>query len=208
MPPSTRSRVPVWADHDHLVIADLDDVLVHPVPAGDFERAASWLDADPSRAGVLANARPRYYDIWALRHARWCPDDCWQPIWNRGPGESFAAAKFREVFARQIAIPPTLPPIAVRSAFGGLGVYRLRPALAARYRGLDAQGREVSEHVAFNVAIGEAGGSLHVFPALCVQAPRQHLYSAAEFAWSWRLAMLARCAIEAARPPWRRLVAP
>lgn len=196
------------AGHDHLVVADLDDVLARPVDADAFARAAAWLDADPARAGVTASATPRYYDVWALRHERWCPDDCWHPIWGRPPDETFEAAKFREVFTRQIEIPPSLPPIAVRSAFGGLGIYRLPAALAARYHGVDAQGRETSEHVAFNTAIVRAGGQLHIFPALQVHAPRQHLYQPSEFRWRWRMTMMARRTAEFARPSWRRLLAP
>jgi hypothetical protein len=197
-----------WSADDHLVVADLDDVLVLPLAAERFARAAAWLDAEPSRAGVLANAAPRYYDVWALRHERWCPDDCWQPIWGRPASEDFETAKFREVFARQIEIPPTLPPIAVRSAFGGLGIYRMAFALGAGYCGLDGQGRETSEHVAFNAAIARAGGQLHIFPALQVRAPEQHLYQASDFTLRWRLAMLARRAAEIGSPPWRRLFVP
>lgn len=196
------------AGHNHLVVADLDDVLAQPVDAEAFARAAAWLNADPMRAGVMANAVPRYYDVWALRHERWCPDDCWHPIWGRSPDETFEATMFREVFTRQIEIPPSLPPIAVRSAFGGLGIYRLPATLAARYHGIDAQGRETSEHVAFNTAIGRAGGRLHIFPALQAHAPRQHLYQPSEFRWRWRLAMMARRTAEIARPSWRRMLAP
>ena len=196
------------AGHDHLVVADLDDVLAWPVDADAFAGATAWLDADPARAGVMANAAPRYYDVWALRHERWCPDDCWHPIWGRPPDETFEAAKFREVFMRQIEVPPWLSPIAVRSAFGGLGIYRLPAAVAARYHGVDAEGRETSEHVAFNTAIGRAGGRLHIFPALRVHAPRQHLYQASDFKWRWRLAMVARRTAEIARPSWRRMLAP
>ena len=196
------------AGHDHLVVADLDDVLAQPVDADAFARAAAWLDADPARTGVMANATPRYYDVWALRHERWCPDDCWHPIWGRSADETFEAAKFREVFTRQIEIPPSLPPIAVRSAFGGLGIYRLPAALAARYCGVDAKGRETSEHVAFNAAIARARGRLHIFPALQVHAPRQHLYQPSEFKWRWRMAMLAQRTAEIARPPWRRMLVP
>jgi glycosyltransferase involved in cell wall biosynthesis len=196
------------AGHDHLVVADLDDVLAQPIDAEAFAQAAAWLDGDATRTGVMANAMPRYYDVWALRHERWCPDDCWHPIWGRPTDETFEAAKFREVFTRQIEIPPSLPPIAVRSAFGGLGVYRLPIALKARYHGVDAEGRETSEHVAFNTAIGRAGGRLHIFPALQVHAPRQHLYQPSEFKWRWRMTMMARRTAEIARPSWRRVLAP
>ncbi len=193
-----------WAGYDHLVMTDLDDVLALPTRADGFEEAVRWLDGGPTRAAVLANAFPRYYDIWALRHDPWCPQDCWHPIWGRAAGEAFEAAKFREVFARQIEIPAALPPIAVRSAFGGLGIYRLSVALAARYCGLDGAGREVSEHVAFNEAIARSGGELCIFPPLQVRAPAQHLYRACEFSRRWRLAMLARRTAELLWPPWRR----
>ena len=196
-----------WAGYDHLVMADLDDVLAFPARADGFAQAVRWLDDSPARAAVLANAAPRYYDVWALRHDRWCPQDCWHPIWGRAAEESFEAAKFREVFARQIEIPAALPPIAVRSAFGGLGIYRLAAALAARYCGLDDAGREVSEHVAFNEAIARSG-ELCIFPPLQVRAPEQHLYRACEFRRRWRLAMLARRAVELLRPPWRRYFPP
>ena len=197
-----------WAGDGHLVVADLDDVLAAPVAVAPFARASAWLDADAARAGVLANAAPRYYDVWALRHERWCPGDCWHPIWGRAATESFEAAKFREVFARQIVLPPSLPPVRVLSAFGGLGLYRLDRALQARYRGLDADGREISEHVAFNADIRRAGGQLHIFPPLQVHAPAQHLYAERGFSLRWRLTMLARRALERRRPPWRRLLAP
>jgi hypothetical protein len=196
-----------WPGHDHLVVADLDDVLAMPIDDNAFAAAARWLDGAPGRAGVLANATPRYYDVWALRHERWCPHDCWHPIWGRPADETFEEAKFREVFARQIVIPPTVAPIAVRSAFGGLGLYRLPLAPGARYAGIDAQGRDVSEHVAFNAAITAAGGQLHIFPALQVRAPRQHLYRPSEFRWRWRMTMLAQRIAELGWPPWRQLFA-
>jgi hypothetical protein len=194
------------AAYDHLIVADLDDVMAEAPPIGAFADAATWLDASTERAGVFANAAPRYYDIWALRHDAWCPGDCWHPIWGRSAGEAFEAAKIREVFRRQIEIPADLPPIAVRSAFGGLGLYKMSFALRSTYCGIDAQGRPVSEHVAFNRAIGAAGGQLHVFPSLMVRAPQEHLYTPRDFGWRWRLAMMGRRLLDARHPPWRALL--
>lgn len=194
-----------WPAHDHLIVVDLDDVLAAPVAVENFAHCAAWLDAEPQRAGVFANAAPRYYDIWALRHELWCPEDCWQPIWERPAFESFESAKLREVFARQINIPPWLAPVPVRSAFGGLAIYRMTFASMQRYSGSDAQRRERSEHVAFNEAIGQAGGELHIFPALKVHAPRQHLYHPSQFRLRWRIAMQALRASQFVHPPWRQI---
>lgn len=191
---------------EHLVVLDLDDVLAGPVSPDAFAGAAAWLDADPRHAGAFANATPRYYDIWALRHPRWCAVDCWRPIWHRPSDETYEAAKFREVFTRQIEIPSHLPPIAVDSAFGGLGLYKMAYTLQARYRGLDADGEETCEHVAFNRSIRNAGGALHIFPALRVHAPPEHLYRAVDFKWPWRLRMVRDRLTAAVRPPWRRLL--
>jgi glycosyltransferase involved in cell wall biosynthesis len=194
------------AAHDHLIVADLDDALDCDLSVEAFGGAANWLDASAERAGVFANATPRYYDIWALRHDSWCSGDCWHPIWGRDPGEPFEVAKIREVFRRQIEIPVDLPPFAVRSAFGGLGLYKMSYALGGVYCGIDHQDRPVSEHVAFNQAIGAAGGQLHIFPTLVVKAPQQHLYNALEFGWRWRLAMLGWRFRERRNPPWRALM--
>ncbi|WP_428677609.1 hypothetical protein [Reyranella sp.] len=194
-----------WGEYSRLVVADMDDVLAVPLDVDAFARGSAWLDEAPDRAAIFASAAPRYYDIWALRHPTWSPHDCWHRIWERPASQSFEAAKFREVFARQIALPRQMRPIEVRSAFGGLGLYRMSYALNSRYVGLDAQGREVSEHVAFNEAIGHAGGRLYVFPELQVRAPQQHLYNAAEFDFRWRAAMWLRDTIEHYRPAWRTL---
>ncbi len=194
------------AAYDHLIVADLDDVMDCRVETGAFRLAAEWLDASAERAGVFANSTPRYYDLWALRHDAWCPADVWHAIWERNPAEAFEAAKIREVFDRQIWIPPEWPPIAVRSAFGGLGLYKLSAALGSAYCGIDPQGRPVSEHVAFNEAIGRASGQLHIFPSLMVQAPPEHLYVPHEFGWQWRLAMLRRRMLEFGKQPGRGLL--
>jgi len=198
-------RASAWAGYGHLVVTDMDEVLGAPLDIEAYTRAAAWLDAASDRAGVFASAAPRYYDVWALRHPDWSPYDCWHRIWERPAQESFEAAKFREVFARQIALPRHMSPIEVRSAFGGLGLYRMSSALHSRYIGLDALGREVSEHVAFNETIGRAGGRLYIFPYLQVRAPQQHLYNADEFGFRWRAIMRLREAIERYRPAWRSL---
>lgn len=198
-------RGSAFAEYRHLIVADMDDVLAAPLDVESCVRALQWLDTAPDRAAVFASAAPLYYDIWALRHPTWSPHDCWHRIWERPARESFEAAKFREVFARQIALPREMQPVEVRSAFGGLGLYRMSHAMRSRYVGLDAQGREVSEHVAFNEAIARAGGRLFIFPGLQVRAPQQHLYNAREFSFRWRTAMRLRKALEAYRPAWRRL---
>ena len=194
-----------YASYDHLVVVDLDDVLALPILVSPFVEAIEWLGKEPSRAGVFANSAPRYYDIWALRHDIWCPHDCWHAIWERGDADAFGAAKMREVYARQIQLPTALPPLRVRSAFGGLGIYKMKYAIGAHYSGIDALGREVAEHVSFNFEIGRRGGELFIFPPLVVSAPPQHLFQAKDEALVWIIEMLGIRLREWWSPSWQRL---
>lgn len=194
-----------WSHFDHLVMCDLDAVLSTPIEAATFADAAMWLESAPQHAGVFPNAAPRYYDIWALRHDTWAPHDCWHAIWDRSRSEPFEVAKLREVYARQIRIPTDVPPFRVRSAFGGLGIYRMHYALRARYHGVDEAGRQVADHVAFNGDVVRAGGELFVFPGLVVHAPQEHLCQPIGTKWRWRLRMLLQRVAERRCEPWRRL---
>ncbi len=195
----------IYRDSDHLIVCDLDDVLAAQVSAREFRRAAAWLEGQQSRACVSANAAPRYYDVWALRHEYWCPYDCWHAIWDRSPHASFDVAKYLHVYRRQIRIPADAAPIRVKSAFGGLAIYKLKFAVAASYKGLNAAGREQAEHIAFHEAIAAQGGESFVFPSLMVQAPQEHLFDADSASWRLKLSMLGHDLLECWRPKWTSL---
>ena len=196
------------AGHDHLVVADLDDVLAQPVDADAFARAAAWLDADPARAGVTANAMPRYYDVWALRHERWCPDDCWHPIWGRPPDETFRSGQV----PRSLHAADRDPAVAAadRRALGLRWARRLSPVRGTLRPATAASTPRVARPPSTSPSTprSDPGGRLHIFPALQVHAPRQHLYQPSEFKWRWRMTMMARRTAEIARPSWRRMLAP
>ena len=188
---------------DHWVMFDLDDVLAQPIDVADFNAAADFLDAKPQRAGVFANSAPRYYDIWALRHEAWCPDDCWAEVEQRG-AQPRKLAQINFVYKRQIRIPRRAQPIRVRSAFGGLGIYKMGFASLARYAGLDSHGNEVVDHLAFNDAIGRAGGELQIFPRLMVTA--SHQIDMTNFGRRHRLRIRAMRAMQEVTRPWRTYV--
>src|SRR3954454_6380323 len=65
---------PHLARADYVAVADFDGVnrcLTEAAVASCWVSSADW-DV------CTANQRDYYYDIWALRHAAWCPEDCWQ----------------------------------------------------------------------------------------------------------------------------------
>ena len=165
---------PDFAQFDHVVVLDFDNVNTNVISKESFAAAIEFLDSSDQNAAVFANQLP-YYDIWALRHDVWCPGDCWSEIESRPTYLPIHRAIERYVTNRQLEIHPSTPPLAVRSAFGGLAVYKLRFVRAARYVGVRLDGSEVCEHVSFNEQAARAGGVLHIFPLLLNRTPPEHI---------------------------------
>jgi len=163
------------ANLDHLLVVDFDIVNTDLISEESIVEAIKFLDSSSQNAAVFANQLP-YYDIWALRHDVWCPDDCWVEIENRPAYFARHRAIERYVTSRQITISPDTPPVAVRSAFGGLGIYKLNYVRAARYVGLRPDGFEICEHVAFNEAAVQMGGILYIYPRLLNRPPPEHMH--------------------------------
>jgi len=191
-----------YYDFDHLVILDFDAVNAVPISVEDFLASVSFLESKTAAAGVFANQATAYYDIYSLRHTIWCPDDCWKQVAARPRWMPLGLAKAMYVHRRQFSIPAQAPPIRVRSAFGGLGIYKMSKILDCRYNGLDIDGKEVCENVAFNQQICDRGGELYIYPKLLNQSPSEHLFR------SGRRVFLVMAAIklwQAISPPWKRL---
>ncbi len=154
-----------------LVVCDLDGV--------NDELDASELPdifADPAWGGVTANQRDAYYDIFALRHHLWSPEDCWrQAAFFEQHGLSRKYAKLISIYAKMICIPRDAPAIEVDSAFGGLAMYRTRFLEGARYLGVGDDGEEVCEHIEFNAQVRRNGGKIFIKPALINGGINEHV---------------------------------
>ncbi|WP_297297343.1 hypothetical protein [uncultured Methylovirgula sp.] len=161
------------ADYDALCMLDFDEVNASEIAPDGFAAALEFLFAAPDHAGIFAVSDPVYYDIYALRHEHWSPGDCWKAV--RGAPVAHMPDLFQSLICdRQVPIEETHAPIAVESAFGGLGLYRLSAILDAAYIGLDIDGSEVCEHVSFHADIGRRGAKLYIFPRLRNKTPWQH----------------------------------
>ncbi len=65
-----------------------------------------------------------------------------------------------------VTVAEDSPWIEVESAFGGLAIYRRDALLEGDYRGLDANGAEVCEHVSLHQAMRSTGARLYINPRL------------------------------------------
>ena len=164
---------PQYADVKYMVVADLDNTQVLTTQEGVmscFERS-DW-------GGCTANQEGLYYDIWALRHPVWSPNDCWeQKFFFERANLSNEKAAYSAVFSRMIEISPIAQWIEVDSSFGGLGIYNTQFLGSARYVGRannDLWGGQVCEHVAFHAGLKANGARLFINPKMLNAALNEH----------------------------------
>ena len=148
---------------DYVVVADLDGVnsdLTKTAVKSCWKFTEEW-DA------CFANQSKVYYDIWALRHKTWCPNDCWKTYkFLLNHGVSKHRALHAAVYSRMININSNEDPIEVDSAFGGLGIYKKHAILTSVYIGLDDNEEEICEHVNLHTTMKDKGLRLYIIPSL------------------------------------------
>jgi len=151
-----------YAKCDHVIIADLDGVNKR-LTADAI--ASCWTRDDWDVCA--ANQDGYYYDIWALRHPLWSPNDYEEvKSFLRRAGVGRYQAQAAALFSRMIKLNPASEWIRVDSAFGGLAIYKKNILDGSSYCGLSSSGSEVCEHVALHLNITRRGGRIYINPAL------------------------------------------
>jgi glycosyltransferase involved in cell wall biosynthesis len=205
-----------FGNWDHFVQLDLDDVNTHPISCLQFEDAANFLEHNPLTAAVFANQPVAYYDMWTLRCRGWCNSDCWKQVETAPKWMRRELAEVIYVYSRQVAIPEQSQPIRVKSAFGGLAIYKLSSIGDCRYQGLYPDGTEVCDHVMFNEKIAAGGKKLFIYPGLLNRSPKDHLFNprrvgrrdklALILLRSWReFVLILMRSWRGLSPPWRQV---
>lgn len=155
-------RDPRYADIDFVMVTDLDGTNSKITQSAV---ASCWRRQDWDVC--TANQSGPYYDVWALRHAEWSPNDCWaQYRFLVRHDMSSERARTVSVHARMIRLDPGAEWIEVQSAFGGLAIYRRRAVESGKYAGLDAEGYELCEHVPFHADLRANGSRIFINPSL------------------------------------------
>lgn len=150
-----------YASADYVMVADLDGV------NNDLRREAvenCWSSSVPWDV-VTANQRDAYYDIWALRHADWCPVDCHDQYSRLRAMFGHPRALAIAIHSRMARLSPRAAWIEVDSAFGGLAIYRREALLTGNYSGVE-NGHSVCEHVPLHAQLRAKGLRIFINPAL------------------------------------------
>lgn len=155
-------KSPTLRSADFTIVADLDNksrLLTARNIEVSLNRNIQW-------SALFANQKHKYYDIYALRHPIWCPNDIREEIaWYKKYFPNYSA-KDLATFKKMIKIPTDSDPIPVDSAFGGLGIYRTESFLKFDYTPTNSNSHEISEHVVLNRKIVEGGGKIYIDPQL------------------------------------------
>ena len=120
----------------------------------------SWWD------GLFVNQRGRYYDILALRKKGWVEEDCFQEYHRLAKSLKREEAKEQAIWSKMIKIPRSSPIIEVKSAFGGLAIYRSKIFDKFDYSNELKGSRLESEHTSLHKKITNSGGKLFIVPEM------------------------------------------
>jgi hypothetical protein len=143
---------------DFVIVADLDGInrkLKTENISSSISRLDSW-DA------LCANQSGRYYDLLALRHKYWCPQNVFEEYsWLRKIISAKKAKKIT-IFSKMIRIPRDSGLISVDSAFGGFAIYRATTFLYNDYTRLPRDNQSDIDHVILSRRIRESGGKVYI----------------------------------------------
>jgi len=147
---------------DYIVILDLDDVN-DTLTRDAFLSSFAYPDNDGNYdwAVMTANQSKLYYDLWALRTVDdWMPFDCWGDcVHKQNKGVKWCVDdRFKHIEEHD-------KPILVKSAFGGLGIYKTKYLQNCTYDG-GKDNYELCEHVKLHEDIMRNGGKIYINPKM------------------------------------------
>jgi hypothetical protein len=140
---------------EYIVVMDLDDVN-NELTKDAFMTSFNYPNVD--WAVMTANQSGKYYDLWALRtYDDWLPFDCWACT-KTDTVDNCVSSRLKH-------IRPDEPLINVKSAFGGLGIYKTKYLDGCKYDG-GKDDFELLEHASFNEGIIKNGGTIYINPKM------------------------------------------
>ncbi len=164
---------------DYVLVADLDGMQSR-ISVEGFQ--STFIRDD--WGAVVANQSGGYYDLLALRHKTWCPNDVFvelsatqlritaQSVYKFDIIKIIARrleldrARVTAIYSRMLRIKPRQDWIEIDSGFGALGIYKAELFEKFDYSLSDGDMSFESEHVAFSRKIRNSGYTIFINPKL------------------------------------------
>jgi hypothetical protein len=177
-----------YSSFDYMFVLDCDDVGAQTIEDDIIIKALGFLESESRNAAAFANSKGHYYDLWALRQNTLCPNDPWEELCDlvlkggMSENEAYEASFAKKIFQ----FDSNADPIEVESAFGGLGIYKIKSILRndstyvgskkklipSRFvynnavHGNTEVGWQQCEHVSFNLGFKRNNEKLFILPYL------------------------------------------
>lgn len=153
---------PAYTNVNYVALADLDSVNNELTSE---KIGQCWLVKEDWDV-ITSNQADVYYDLWALRHPDWCPTDYWEQIRRLEKIFDEKTAHDLAINSRTVHLGSDKGLIPVDSAFGGFAIYTRTAFLSGIYSGLNAQGKEICEHVPYHEMLKNQGYKIYINSAL------------------------------------------
>ncbi len=169
----------IESEIDYVIVADLDGMQPRITAKG----IQSTFIRDDWGA-VVANQSGGYYDLLALRHKTWCPNDVFvelraiQSVIQAQPVNRFDIfgiikrklkldrARANAIYSKMLKIEKARGWVEIDSGFGGLGIYKAQLFEKFDYSLSHVDLSFESEHVALSRKIRESGQKIYINPEL------------------------------------------
>jgi hypothetical protein len=118
-----------------------------------------------------ANQKFGYYDIYALREENWCEDDYQIELYKELKKENLNyferdAIRKKIIYSKMRRIPERSEWINVRSAFGGLAIYKAEVFKKFDYTATSSEQSLECEHVTLHRKMVESGMNMYICPTM------------------------------------------
>jgi hypothetical protein len=167
-----------YLDCDVIIVADLDGVN-RKLSTRGLDLALKSLNQWDA---ISANQSGPYYDILALRHPIWSPNNWMTEFRYFEPYIGKVKAKRHSLSDRQLRIPASKPIIPVDSAFGGICVYQRWVFEKCDYTADDFAYLDVEiDHVTLHRKMRSFGGTIAILPAFLNSGWNEHSFRGNSF---------------------------
>ena len=142
---------------DDLILLDSDDVNRLITPNKIYKTIS---DAPKDWVGIFPNQTFFYYDLWGLRIKKFYNFDCFNELKKFAKKINPRHAYYKIIFKNFFLINSFKKRfIEVKSAWGGMGIYRLKYALRSKYNSNNGRNNEI---VYFNNMITKNNKKLYI----------------------------------------------
>lgn len=162
-----------YSDFDYALFLDADEINSEPISMTSILSNFSKKNLNLNWDMICANCGYKYYDLWALRHPTWMPNDCLEEFENRPDFMSAQEAFNMFVRSKFIHIPAHSEPIKVDSAFGGAAFVKIPSIKGVRSHHLNENGNECADWPSFCKKLK----NIYINPAFIIQnRPNEHIW--------------------------------